>query len=194
MTEREEDAGLAVQAQAGNDEAIVSLYFKYLVLGRYWSMRLLHRWDEAVEIGDAGAAKMVDQIQNWRPTGSFRSWMYRMVKNLVMDHVRQRRFAPVDTSLDELAEVVPAAGGPEDADMACRVREAVAGLAPLQRQVVEACTMAGESLAGFARRTHSSVRVTAYRLKQAKLALRRRLSWFRVKIPCRISPAQALSY
>jgi RNA polymerase sigma-70 factor (ECF subfamily) len=194
MTEREKDAGLAVQAQAGNDEAIASLYFKYLALGRYWSMRLLHRWDEAVEIGDAGAAKMVDQIQNWRPTGSFRSWMYRMVKNLVLDHVRRLKFAPVGTSLDELAERLPADRGPEDADMAGRVREAVAGLAPALRQVVEACTMAGESLAAFARRTHTSERVAGYRLEQAKNELRRRLSWLRVKIPCRISPAQALSY
>jgi RNA polymerase sigma-70 factor (ECF subfamily) len=193
MTESEDDARQAVLAQAGDPAALSSLYFKYRGLCRHWAMRLLRHWDTAVEIGDAGAAKMLDKIRNWRPTGSFRSWMYRMVKNLVVEHVRRLKFAPVGTSLDVLDELLPADRGPEDANVASRVREAVAGLAPVQRQVVEACIMAGESLAGFARRTHASVRVTAYRLKQAKLALRRRLSWFRVKIPCRISPAQALS-
>jgi RNA polymerase sigma factor (sigma-70 family) len=194
MTESREDARLVVLAQAGDADALSSLYSKYQGLARGWAMRLLRHWDAAVEVGDAGAAKMLEQLRNWRPTGLFRSWMYRMVKNLVVEHVRRRKFAPVGTSLDVLDELLPTDTEPVGLYAASRVREAVAGLATELRQVVEARFFVRESFVEFARRTHTSERVARYRFNQAMRVLRRRLSWFRVKIPCRISPAQALSY
>jgi RNA polymerase sigma factor (sigma-70 family) len=194
MTESREDARLVVLAQAGDADALSSLYSKYQGLARVWAMHLLRHWDAAVEVGDAGAAKMLEQLRNWRPTGLFRSWMYRMVKNLVVEHVRRRKFAPVGTSLDVLDELLPTDTEPVGLYAASRVREAVAGLATELRQVVEARFFVRESFVEFARRTHTSERVARYRFNQAMRVLRRRLSWFRVKIPCRISPAQALSY
>jgi len=130
---------LVARAVQGDHEAFVAIVQRYDDRLRRLAARLLagdqHRVDDAMQ--DA-------YVQAYRSLGRFRgdadlgTWLYRIVSNTCIDHLRraQRRPRPVD--LAEPRWDVPARGsGPEDAaaarDAATR---ALAGLTPDQRAVV----------------------------------------------------------
>ncbi len=102
-----------------------------------------------------------------------RSWLFRIARNNLIDHVRRRRRAPTGTLEDageaELARVLPAED-PGDHAMATlereRVQEAIRTLSPDQREVILlrlAGGLTAADIAGIVGKTTGAVKALQHR-------------------------------
>jgi RNA polymerase sigma-70 factor (ECF subfamily) len=153
-------------ARARRDRrAFAALYDRYLdAIYRYCYVRLGNR--EAAE--DATSlifAKAMDGLPGFRG-GTFRSWLFAIAHNAVADAHRATR--PVET-LD--AAITIADPAPEPDELALRhdagraVREALRGLSPDQRDVVELrlAGLTGPEIACALGKSHAAIRITQFR-------------------------------
>ncbi len=105
---------------------------------------------------------------DWEPD-SMIAWLYTIAQRRFADETRRRRHsdaAPVDDVLDEL----PA---PEyTADLAQALREAIARLAPAQRQIVSMKLLRGSSFCEIANAIEVSEPAAKMRFKRALTVLR----------------------
>ena len=134
------DAELVGCAQAGDVNAVGELYDRHHIhIFRYvWSRVQDHRLAE--DLTGEIFAHMVASLPGYRPLGvPFRAWLYRIAHNLVVDHYRKQS-SHVLVPL-HCAEGLSADGGNPAAIVEHRltmerVRQALAGLDPAQREVV----------------------------------------------------------
>lgn len=143
------DTQLIARAQRGDVEAIGTLYDQHQnAVFRYLWARLGQR-PLAEDLTGEVFMRMLTALPNYRPTAPFRAWLYRIARNLLIDHYRKRGQA---TTLPlETAEPQPAA----DADLLTvveqtltinRLQKALAHLEETQREVVTLRFLAGLSL------------------------------------------------
>ena len=85
-----DDNALAAAAQA-NRQAFASLYERYVAaIFRYCYHRLGDR-EAAEDATSLTFTKALDALPRYRPSGSFRSWLFAIAHNTVTDDVRRRR-------------------------------------------------------------------------------------------------------
>jgi RNA polymerase sigma-70 factor (ECF subfamily) len=132
-------AEAALIARARSDpQAFSQLYRRYLEpVYRYCYHRLGSK--EAAEDATSQVfAKVLNALPTYRPDRPFRSWLFVIAHNVVVDAHRARR---TDQPLDAAAHLHDTAPTPEDAAIAAEgaetVRELLAGLSPDQARVVE---------------------------------------------------------
>ena len=160
------DEALAVR---GDADSFVLLYRKHLrpVYG-YLYARLGNR-QEAEDVTTLVFERAWLSLKRYRPSGSFKSWLFTIAQRGLSDHYRRRKPHPVrvesvaDTLLD------PAAG-PEESALASeelrQVLEIIAGLSREQQEVIALRFMAelhyGE-IAQVTGKREAAVKMIAYR-------------------------------
>ena len=86
-----------LQYQAGDASAFDTLYDKYR--GDMYRF-LLRQFDRATaeELYQDVWMKLIQARQGYRPTASFRTWLYTITHNRVRDHYRRQRTSPLADS------------------------------------------------------------------------------------------------
>ncbi|MCH8294632.1 MAG: RNA polymerase sigma factor [Candidatus Poribacteria bacterium] len=138
-----DDEILVVQFQTGRQEAFDELMKRYKHKIYAYLLRSVRNYEDAEELTLEVFVKVYRALSKWRPEARFSTWLYKIAKNLSIDHHRakSRRFT---YSLDdeELSFNEPAAvdlrSNPEwqleENDRNRIIREAVDALSPKQKE------------------------------------------------------------
>jgi len=138
-----DDEILVVQFQTGRQEAFDELMKRYKHKIYAYLLRSVRNYEDAEELTLEVFVKVYRALSKWRPEARFSTWLYKIAKNLSIDHHRakSRRFT---YSLDdeELSLKEPVAvdlrSNPEwqleENDRNRIIREAVDALSPKQKE------------------------------------------------------------
>lgn len=135
-------------------------------------------------LGHAACEDVVQEVllavhlkrQTWREDAPLRPWLYAIARHKVVDAFRSRG-TRLHVSIDDFAEVLPAADGPDilaERDM----EKVLSGLDPRAAEIVRAFGLNGETTAETAERlqmTEGAVRVALHRALKAIAKIRERL-------------------
>lgn len=135
------DAALVEGFVAGDAEAMKSLYAKYRVEVYSWLVHTLRDAAEAEDLYQEAWLKAISGASGFAG-GSFRAWLWRIVRNLAVDNVRKKRpELSVDDGSGCWADVADANAAPPGCGMEERerrkaARAAIAALPAHEREVV----------------------------------------------------------
>jgi RNA polymerase sigma-70 factor, ECF subfamily len=161
-----DDATLVAAAQLDR-RAFAPLYLRYVDPVYRYCLRWLGAKEVAEDVTAQVFARAMDALPRYRTdSSSFRSWLFAIAHNALVDTQRARR--PTGSLM--LAALVPdGRPGPEDQALAAEeqrtVRDLLAGLAPEQRRVLE-LRLAGlttNEIASALGRSPEAVRMTQSR-------------------------------
>lgn len=179
------DGELVARARKGDVDAFRQLYERH-VGGVYALLRSSLRDRDLVEdIVQTAFIRAWDRLARLRDGDAFKVWIRQTARRAMIDEIRKRRLREAD-SLDENEEsghvpTDPAAAPPEAltrAEMAERVRGAVAGLPAHQREVVTLHYLDGMEVKSVAQVLEVPLGTVLSRLARARNALKRKLGGF----------------
>ncbi|HEU5329468.1 MAG: RNA polymerase sigma factor [Thermomicrobiales bacterium] len=167
-----EAAGDAVLAARGEVDAFIRLYREYLPAVYHYAYARLGNAQDAEDVTAQVFERAWGSIGRYRPTGSFRGWLFTIAHRAVADHYRQFRQAShqafsVDTLADTLRD--PAAGPEEQGLIAAEIQRLlaiVAALRPAQQQVIALRFLADlpyDEIARIVGKREATVKMIAYR-------------------------------
>ncbi len=95
---------LILQAQAGNRAAFEELVHRYDRDVLRLALNLLRRPEDARDVYQESFLKVYKNLHRFRFECSFYTWLYRIVTNVCLDHVRRRNSRPEDQAPEAAAE------------------------------------------------------------------------------------------
>lgn len=146
-----DEAELIRAAQAGDHDAFERLVRQYDQNVLRLAMNLLRSPEDAYDIYQEAFLRVFRNINSFRFDCSFHTWLYRIVTNLCLDHLRKKKVrrtesAVVDTPdgpMDRLDSVpeMRADGDPQrtllSRELSGRISEALSGMTARERMVFE---------------------------------------------------------
>jgi len=168
---------LVVRAKTGDPEAFGAIFDHYHApVYRYIAARV-NRPSDAEDLAQLVFVKALEALPRYEARGiPFGGWLFRLARNVVIDHVRTRR---EHATLDVIVEVSDGEDGPDDLAVLRQemdnVADALQRLTPEQREAIELRFFAGLSAKEAAEamgRQEGTVRGLQFR---AIAALRREL-------------------
>ena len=147
----ENEASLIRQAQKGDQDAFERLVRDYDRSVLRLAMNLLHSPDEARDVYQEAFLKGFRNLHQFRFDCSFHTWLYRIVTNVCLDHLRRRKVRKEESSVVEtpdgpvdqvtrVAEDGPSSN-PErqlwNRELSEGITAALEGLTPRERTVFE---------------------------------------------------------
>jgi RNA polymerase sigma-70 factor (ECF subfamily) len=91
-----EDRALVVEAQAGSRLAFEELVRRYDRDVLRLALNLMKRTEDARDVYQEAFLKVYRNLHRFRFECSFYTWLYRIVTNVCLDHLRRRRARPED--------------------------------------------------------------------------------------------------
>jgi RNA polymerase sigma-70 factor, ECF subfamily len=91
-----EDRALVMEAQAGSRLAFEELVRRYDRDVLRLALNLMKRTEDARDVYQEAFLKVYRNIHRFRFECSFYTWLYRIVTNVCLDHLRRRRARPED--------------------------------------------------------------------------------------------------
>jgi RNA polymerase sigma-70 factor (ECF subfamily) len=149
---RVNDAELIREAQRGNHAAFEELVRQYDGAVLRLAYHMTRSEQDAQDIYQEAFLKAYRNIGNFRFECSFYTWIYRIVTNLCLDHLRKRQVRKEDSGvvtdsdgesfdmLDQVADVRPGASPEKDLmrrELGRRIAKALTKLTPRERTVFE---------------------------------------------------------
>lgn len=135
-----EDHDLVERAQQGDSEAIEELYARYLDRMRRYLTRALGDRHEAEDLAHRVFIRLIAALPSLdRGAPALESWLFRIARNMVIDHVRSLRSEPRDPAalVDRIERFGPALPPPlPELLSASAFDELLTCVTPLQRQVL----------------------------------------------------------
>lgn len=174
MPERSDEALMKAWA-GGSIAAFEQLYERHRGPLYRYVLRQCKNESEANDLYQGCWEKVIRARKKYRPSAPFRAWLYRIARNHVIDHFRQRR--PVA----ELQEQAHASGNPgpeeqlEAEGRAARLRRAIAELPQEQRDTLLLRMEAGLDVQGIADLSGCNRETAKSRLRYALRKLRQSL-------------------
>jgi RNA polymerase sigma-70 factor (ECF subfamily) len=99
-THAADDADLVLAARRGDRDAFRTLYERYHRRAYALALGVVRQPDDALDVVQDAFIKAHKYLASFEGTSSFYTWLYRIVMNLAIDHLRKhRRHKPVE--LDE---------------------------------------------------------------------------------------------
>ena len=137
MRNRQQESELVARSRQGDAEAFGDLYELYLdELYRYVFFRLNHK-EDAEDLTEQVFLRAWAGLPGYRGEVPFKSWIYRIARNAVVDHYRARK---PDLPLEE--RTIPADNGDHPYEMAlgreeaASLAEAISRLSALHQDVL----------------------------------------------------------
>ncbi len=173
------DAGLARSAARGDKTALETLYRRHVDrVWRYACLRTNSR-DAAGEVVQETFLRVVRSIRSFKGHSAFATWLFALTRSAAIDHVRRERSDRARDLGPTVLKLRAADPATEEAspnrEVRTAVREAVAGLPGVQRDVIVLCELSGLTMREVAETLgwgESRVKVTLFR---ARRKLRERL-------------------
>jgi RNA polymerase sigma-70 factor (ECF subfamily) len=94
------DAELALKALAGSEDAYRTLVERYAAAAVNMAARMVGSRAVAEELAQDAFARAFARLATYDPERRFSAWFFRLLHNVVVDHLRRRRVETV--SLDQL--------------------------------------------------------------------------------------------
>jgi len=91
-----DDAALVREAQAGNRGAFEELVHRYDRDVLRLALNLMKRTEDARDVYQEAFLKVYRNLHRFRFECSFYTWLYRIVTNVCLDHLRRRQARPED--------------------------------------------------------------------------------------------------
>jgi len=91
-----DDAALVREAQAGNRAAFEELVHRYDRDVLRLALNLMKRTEDARDVYQEAFLKVYRNLHRFRFECSFYTWLYRIVTNVCLDHIRRRQARPED--------------------------------------------------------------------------------------------------
>ena len=91
-----DDRNLVLEAQAGNRAAFEELVQRYDRDVLRLAMNLMKRTEDARDVYQEAFLKVYRNLHRFRFECSFYTWLYRIVTNVCLDHLRRRKARPED--------------------------------------------------------------------------------------------------
>src|SRR5271165_3404298 len=149
-----DDRSLVAEAQAGSRGAFEELVRRYDRDVLRLALNLMKRPEDARDVYQDAFLKVYRNLHRFRFECSFYTWLYRIVTNVCLDHMRRRRVRPEDqapvsapTLRDDLPErdffdrQTDANPDPEQSllgqEIGERISRALASLSPRERMIFE---------------------------------------------------------
>ena len=146
-----DEAALIRAAQGGNDAAFEQLVRAYDQSVLRLALNLLRSPDDASDIYQEAFLRVYRNLHNFRFDCSFHTWLYRIVTNLCLDHLRKRKVRreegttvqTADGPLDRMDTVAEerASGDPQrnliSRELRSRIEAVLGELTPRERMVFE---------------------------------------------------------
>ena len=146
-----DEAGLIRAAQAGDEQAFEQLVHSYDQSVLRLAYNLLRSQEDARDIYQEAFLRVHRNLHAFRFDCSFHTWLYRIVTNLCLDHLRKRKVRKEESSIVETAEgprdrisTIPesgATGDPErhmlSSELRTRLNRGMEQLTPRERTVFE---------------------------------------------------------
>ena len=149
-----DDNALVARAQQGDRAAFETLVQRYDRDVLRLALNLLHNSEEARDVYQEAFLKVYRNLHRFRLDSSFYTWLYRIVTNVCLDHMRRRRVRPEDqapVSVSALRDDLPerdffdrqtdANPDPEQNllghEIGERISRALASLSPRERMIFE---------------------------------------------------------
>ncbi len=102
------DRALVDAARAGDRDAFRTLFERYHRRAYAMALGVLHNPDDALDVVQEGFIKAHRNLDRFEGNSSFYTWLYRIVMNLAIDHLRKhKRARPVDFADAQLQEGDP---------------------------------------------------------------------------------------
>jgi RNA polymerase sigma-70 factor (ECF subfamily) len=99
-----DEAALIRAAQAGDHDAFERLVRNYDQSVLKLAMNLLRSPDDAYDVYQEAFLRVFRNINSFRFDCSFHTWLYRIVTNLCLDHLRKRKVRKTEPSVVETPE------------------------------------------------------------------------------------------
>src|ERR1700731_4083827 len=93
-----DDRALIERAQSGDREAFEELVHRYDRDVLRIALNVLHKTEDARDVYQEAFLKIYKNLPRFRFECSFYTWMYRVVTNVCLDHLRRRASRPEDQS------------------------------------------------------------------------------------------------
>src|SRR5688572_20402941 len=87
----DDDRDLVRRAQVGEQDAFRKLFERYHRRAYAVAYGVVKNKQDALDVVQDGFVKVHKHIGNFQGTSSFYTWLYRIIMNLAIDHVRRRR-------------------------------------------------------------------------------------------------------
>jgi RNA polymerase sigma-70 factor (ECF subfamily) len=126
-----DEAALIREAQAGNRPAFEELVRRYDQQVLRLAMNLMRRPEDARDIYQEAFLKVYRNLDRFRFECSFYTWLYRIVTNVCLDHMRRRSSRPEDQAPE--APGLSHSDGPDALDFFERQQEYRADANPERR-------------------------------------------------------------
>ena len=135
-----DEASLIRAAQKGDQDAFEQLVHAYDRSALRLAMNLVRSPEDAGDIYQEAFLRVFRNLHNFRFDCSFHTWLYRIVTNLCLDHLRKRKVRKEEPAVLDTPETASEAD-PErrlaSTQLAGRIRQVLEGLTPRERTVFE---------------------------------------------------------
>src|SRR4030081_374895 len=91
-----DERALVAEAQAGNTAAFEALWHRYDRDVLRLALNLMKRPEDARDVYQEAFLKVYRNLHRFRFECSFYTWLYRIVTNVCLDHLRRRQARPED--------------------------------------------------------------------------------------------------
>ena len=188
------DQGLIARAQGGDALAITALYGRYRVRVLNYLYRFTGDRMAAEDLVQETFLRVVRHLPSYRPTGSAAGWIYRIAKNLALNHVRNRK-GHAELSLDEplvygeeeemdRSEAIPGPGAAPDeqadqAEQGEAIQGALLKISAPYREVLILCDIEGHPYREAAEILRCSINTIASRLARGRVQMARLLGYLK---------------
>ena len=171
MEQRESsDEDLMASMATGDLKALGELVRRHQKRALSLSYRYLGSWDMAEEVAQEAFLRVCQSAERYRPSSKFTTWLYRIVVNLCLDHIRRNKRRPkflggflADTTAKAASDSL------ETQEQVQKVRQSVANLPERQRRAVilhryeELSHAEISEVTGWSKSTVESLLVRAYK-------------------------------
>ncbi len=106
-----DEQALIREAQRGDRAAFEELVHRYDRDVLRLALNLLHRSEDARDVYQEAFLKVYKNLHRFRFECSFYTWVYRIVTNVCLDHLRRRSSRPEDQAPDSPANLLEEAAG-----------------------------------------------------------------------------------
>lgn len=182
-----DDTSLVEAARCGDTNAFALLYQRYSARINRTLQRMFRNPDDAQDTTQEAFLKAFVHLNAFEGKAKFSSWLTRIAINCALMEMRRRRgrcMLPIEASDDSHAKChlnlidnrVDIHGAYEIAEMLGLVTEAIDGLQPALREVIEFQLTVDCSHRDLAAMTNSSIPAVKARVTRARKALRASLS------------------
>jgi RNA polymerase sigma-70 factor, ECF subfamily len=164
---------LVARIRRGEPRAFETIVRQHLRAAYVVALAVLQRPTDAEDVAQEALVVALERIDTLRDARQFRSWLLQIVRNQALNWRSRRRLR--DVARDEPEEAVHDASPPDALAFRFRLLEAMAVLAPIEREVVLLHDLEGWTHAEIADAQAISVVMSRQHLFQARRKLRSQL-------------------